>query len=1265
MRKSWLFLASLCFGFISTAYSVTRVFDNSIVLKNFLSQPSAPFTLASPFALNADEFEPLDFLNVPKRAFNFSSGSSTMNLNSGSKLFISAPIFEIVGGTVTQEDGATVVGGMVVVSNEGRFIHGVGSTTVGLFGNFTKLANGTYLLGGNTRLSATFGPIDGPVSVSGVNNRIEGNAYFQQPITLLDSNTTLTLSVDNVINQPIYLNGGTIYIDSSVSLGYGGNIVGPGIIDGLGAGSLRLSGTASQWNSDLTFRNLQMMELAGSTHLTGTWRFEGETNMVGGGALLDVLSQGVIKLPAGGVLKLSGVHFNSLTGNTLSLTPTSTLVLSDSTLTTTLTMSFTSGTILVTSPSTLRMGLNDFFVTGDGKLIIDGTSFWLDAADTSGLTLFQGATSAFVIKKNGGLLRQLTDLDQVTSGPTRRLLNGNVLGDIVLTENISLKLNQAIVYGGSATIDGSGTSILFAKGSLAQLFVPTGISLTLKNINLMRITNGTFGLPSNAEMRISNDVLWELDQDVVLTSGRFRMIGATDILRIRGNGGRKKLTLAPSDDYFLFDIASNTVLLEDIELVGLENVRYSFTTDSSTNRIVGAVALMGTSVVNIRRDTNMSLLVNGRESGVVLVNNNLTLSGAVLFGVAPENVLNILFSLQTGTDLPIVNFADGFCTMSSVGGNAGINFLNDQVTLNLLREKSLIAGERSFISGKNIIVTSNPIRIASTQFTLRQGTDLSSLGMSNPIDLITTREPTLFDDLWGPTICSYQLKKLEEMRASAQLQYNSYLNDCVALRMRETRGNLLVPTATVRVMGRLALSRGVGDVALTAGGSIHRFLPDNWVPFSASLTGGSKLEQRRVRTFTPIPLRDPAALQIASDGTFAGIKETDTLYVTNGQNIMAINSDFNILGALNIDENAELIFDLSNGAVLTFGMYYEGTTPQWGVGTPQGYALTLPKTSTIRFRGNGTVRFADGSQIICNGSTFASAVSIENPRMFNDDRPEIVVSDYAQLIVADHHRLTIKGRGKVNVTTNGEINVGDGRLIIGTSDSDYFDFNVTRQGAIRASVPRSLVSAKYTLEARCIFNNGFFNLNFSDRAALEIGDRGIVEVSLNYGNQTKAFINKWTFASQGLLNVSAGGILAFGDNVYAPSGRLDVIYPMAWDNRAGEISGGGVIKSVDGTFSGGSTRFQAILQKDFFAASDSNNYDIVRSLSRVTPQLVRALDYKLTDGSYRLELASGTTVLLRNTDTLISEDVRLGDITGVQLDGQSFRITSGGVRAAV
>ncbi|MBM3894015.1 hypothetical protein FJ366_00215 [Candidatus Dependentiae bacterium] len=1217
--------------------------------------------LPSPSHLAMEDLLNKVFNNKPTaKPFNFSSPYSTMNLNAGSKLFLNSGVFEVVGGTVTQEEGATVYG-EIRVTEDGRYVHESGTTAVGLYGNFTQLTSGEFVLGGNTRMSATFGPISGAVLVRNQNNRIEGNAYFQQSVTLENSSAVLTLAVGTVISKPIYLNGGTLILDSDLSFGYEGYLVGPGTVDGQGAGSLRFSGTADQWNTGLTFKNVHTLELSGSTKLTGTWNFEGETNIIGGGCLLDTRALGILNLRTGAVVKMNGVKIGNMKQNTLSLTPTSTAFFSDSTLSLAETITLTSGTWYVNSDSVFSIKENELFVSTQGRLMVDACTLWLDSSDTTGLTLFQGNDSLFVKKYNQGLLRVMTDMDKVTSGASRRLLNGDVLDDIVLTENLSLRTNQFITYGGSAVLDGSGTSILFARGSVGQLNVPSGVTLTIRNLNLMRITNGVLNVPTGARLNISNDVLIELDQNTTLSTGIFTMIGRTDILRIRGNGGRKKLILAPADEGFQFNIRSNTLMLEDVELIGIEHIQYSFTTDAYDNRIVGVVGLDGVSVIDITRDTNMSLMVNGRDSGLVLLNNNLTLSGSVLFGLAPENILNIMFALQTGSDLPRVTLGDGFCTLTSVGGNAGINFINDQVTLDLLKDKSIIAGERSFISGKNIIVTTSPIRVASTQFSIRQGTDLSSSGIENPIDVITSRSPSLFSDLMGDLWTAYHLKEFENIREKAERDYSAYLDETVFTRSLETRRRISVPAPTVRVMGRLALSRAVGAVALTGGGSVHRFLPDNWIPFSASLTGGSKLEQNRVRPYTPIPLRDPASLQTPSQGTFAGLKETDVLYVTKGQNIMTINSNFNILGDLEIDEDAELIFDLANGAILTFGHYNEGFIPRWGTGTPQGYDLRLPKNSTLRFRGNGTVRFSDGSQIIFEGSTFVETISIENPRNYDDNRPELVISDFALLDVSDHHRLVIKGRGKVNIATNGSLNVGDGLLTIGMTDADFFDFKVFRAGSIGVSVPRQKIADAYSMEARCSFNHGFFNLNFSDKGTLKIGDRGVVELGLNYNESTRGFINEFYFKSQAVLDISEGGALVFGQNYYAPAGLDNLILPMKWDNQAGEIYGGGLVRAVDGSVSGGRTLFQAVLQRAFFATSESSGYQIVRNLSKYTSLLRRAIDYYLPDGNYYLEFPSGTRVSLNFGDIIRAEDPTTGVVSGVFGTSQ-FNITPGGLR---
>ncbi len=215
---------------------------------------------------------------------------------------------------------------------------------------------------------------------------------------------------------------------------------------------------------------------------------------------------------------------------------------------------------------------------------------------------------------------------------------------------------------------------------------------------------------------------------------------------------------------------------------------------------------------------------------------------------------------------------------------------------------------------------------------------------------------------------------------------------------------------------------------------------------------------------------------------------------------------------------------------------------------------------------------------------------------------------------------------------------------------------------MHASIPRSLTSTNYSLVSHIVFNQGFFNLEFGDRSSLEIGDRGLIEISLNNNVQTHAFINSWTFESEAILNISSGGILSFGDNRYAPAGNSNVILPMVWNNRGGQIMTGGMIRSVDGN-NNGAIRFQALLQQEFFKSSTSANYNLVRSLSRVTPTLTSALDYKLPNGAYKVETATGVIVNLNPTDVLVSDNPDTGDIIGVQADGQNFLITEGGLKS--
>jgi hypothetical protein len=457
----------------------------------------------------------------------------------------------------------------------------------------------------------------------------------------------------------------------------------------------------------------------------------------------------------------------------------------------------------------------------------------------------------------------------------------------------------------------------------------------------------------------------------------------------------------------------------------------------------------------------------------------------------------------------------------------------------------------------------------------------------------------------------------------------------------------------------------MGDLSLAPGSELNNFSLDKEEAFTAHLTGNARIEQRRSRKFMALPLRQPSVLRTDSSGVYDGFKASDKLFVSGLKNAFALYSDFEFLGELVMEENSDLTFELNNGAVLTFGSYKPSITPDWesSSGT-SGYKLTLPKNTALTFKGSGTVRFADGSEIIMQGTAFDEATSEDDSTVFDDDRPELSIENFAQLSTNDHRRLTLKGRGKVNVRNNGEIFVGDGKLSWGSQSTDYIDCLVERKGELRLAVPRSITSEEYTPQAHMSFKTGFFNLVFDHQGALRVGDRGLCELSLDNNEQTIAFINAFVMSNNALLDVKSSGTLALGDNKYSIT-EGSTTHPMFWDNRDGEVTGEGFIKHV--ASNSARTTFIAKIQGQNFDMNDKENVSIVKKLATASKNLITAIDYYDESGVHKLLTGDGKLVTLETGDVITFESTSSrtqGTVFGTQADGRRFRITKSGVRVA-
>ena len=122
------------------------------------------------------------------------------------------------------------------------------------------------------------------ISVSGSDNRIEGQPIFAGGITLTDASTTLTLAVQSQVSQDITLNGGTIVLENDLSFIDEKSFTGDGTVH-LNGRRVILGGKNFTWASNIQWINATDLTLNSKLELTGTFTFSGTSNLNGNGLI--------------------------------------------------------------------------------------------------------------------------------------------------------------------------------------------------------------------------------------------------------------------------------------------------------------------------------------------------------------------------------------------------------------------------------------------------------------------------------------------------------------------------------------------------------------------------------------------------------------------------------------------------------------------------------------------------------------------------------------------------------------------------------------------------------------------------------------------------------------------------------------------------------------------------------------------------------------------------------------------------------------------
>ncbi len=252
---------------------------------------------------------------------------------------------------------------------------------------------------------------------------------------------------------------------------------------------------------------------------------------------------------------------------------------------------------------------------------------------------------------------------KIIANPKETILTqAPITGDIDLKDSVFINTDETIFVEDNATINGNGAVVIFSSPENAQFIVAKGKTVTLKNIQFLRINQNTFDLRYNVyvdggsisgwtleegQIKIGQNVLFGLSENITISQSLIELMNndasEAQTFELKGIEGQKQFQLAPSDDYFnalsradngltlaqrkngnagtasqlperftqngsapvLVKCNDNTFGIQNINLVGLEHISKSTSIDYT-----GALGLLGNAAVNAGNNAYLDFVNN-------------------------------------------------------------------------------------------------------------------------------------------------------------------------------------------------------------------------------------------------------------------------------------------------------------------------------------------------------------------------------------------------------------------------------------------------------------------------------------------------------------------------------------------------------------------------------------------------------------------------------------------------------------------------------
>jgi|GEM_PF-4245384 hypothetical protein len=312
----------------------------------------------------------------------------------------------------------------------------------------------------------------------------------------------------------------------------------------------------------------------------------------------------------------------------------------------------------------------------------------------------------------------------------QKLLSENVNQNVTLDQHVFVHSQKNIHVTNDVVIDGNGATVMFANNVSGdpQFIINENTKATIKNIRLHNLQNTTFQMHENSKLYIGENVIFELGEDVTLNDGAVKVISGPSGIStfiVRGIGGKKIFKLEPSnprqkdrgtrdEPYNRFlNIGDNNIEFQNIDFNGVSDVTHA----------LGKIQLSGDCSALIDEDTDANFEIKGTSNEFRFIENNLTIKGNVTFGDVSNNTLHINCVIpEYLITAPTINFDENCINLTSNQGKAGIIFDNEIIVVNNKSSDSFVLGAHSFLKGKHVEITGEPIKQTSSDFVL--GSDL-------------------------------------------------------------------------------------------------------------------------------------------------------------------------------------------------------------------------------------------------------------------------------------------------------------------------------------------------------------------------------------------------------------------------------------------------------------------------------------------------------------------------------------------------------------